>query len=110
MRTIMPSAYLSNACLGASAALLLLTAPALAQPFPGGKPIEMTVMFGAGSAADVTARYLADGMARRLNVPVPVVKFPPSLVRESMVSLAPLRSRVPLRRRMVAASAICPVR
>ncbi len=33
----------------------------------------MTVMFGAGSAADVTARYLADGMARRLNVPVPVV-------------------------------------
>jgi tripartite-type tricarboxylate transporter receptor subunit TctC len=33
----------------------------------------MTVMFGAGSAADVTARYLADGMARALNVPVPVV-------------------------------------
>jgi len=31
------------------------------------------VMFGAGSAADVTARYLADGMARALNVPVPVV-------------------------------------
>lgn len=41
--------------------------------YPGGKPVEMTVMFGAGSAADVTARYLADGMARRLNVPVPVV-------------------------------------
>jgi tripartite-type tricarboxylate transporter receptor subunit TctC len=33
----------------------------------------MTVMFGAGSAADVTARYLADGMAKNLNVPVPVV-------------------------------------
>jgi tripartite-type tricarboxylate transporter receptor subunit TctC len=31
------------------------------------------VMFGAGSAADVTARYLADGMAKTLNVPVPVV-------------------------------------
>jgi tripartite-type tricarboxylate transporter receptor subunit TctC len=30
-------------------------------------------MFGAGSAADVTARYLADGMAKNLNVPVPVV-------------------------------------
>ena len=43
------------------------------QVFPGGKAIEMTVMFGAGSAADVTARYLADGMAKRLNVPVPVV-------------------------------------
>src|SRR5882762_1527969 len=41
--------------------------------YPAGKAIEMTVMFGAGSAADVTARYLADGMARRLNVPVPVV-------------------------------------
>jgi len=33
----------------------------------------MTVMFGAGSAADVTARYLAEGMARLLAVPVPVV-------------------------------------
>jgi tripartite-type tricarboxylate transporter receptor subunit TctC len=62
-----------------SAAYLLMTAAAAAQqlpgakPFPGGKPVEMTVMFGAGSAADVTARYLADGMARLLNVPVPVV-------------------------------------
>ena len=43
------------------------------QSYPGRKAIEMTVMFGAGSAADVTARYLADGMASRLNVPVPVV-------------------------------------
>src|SRR6476661_879641 len=41
--------------------------------YPAGKAIEMTVMFGAGSAADVTARYLADGMSKRLNVPVPVV-------------------------------------
>src|SRR5260370_13325123 len=41
--------------------------------FPAAKPIEMTVMFGAGSAADVTARYLADGMAKTLGVPVPVV-------------------------------------
>ena len=41
--------------------------------YPAGKAVEMTVMFGAGSAADVTARYLADGMAKRLNVPVPVV-------------------------------------
>jgi tripartite-type tricarboxylate transporter receptor subunit TctC len=48
-------------------------APASAQQFPQGKPVEMTVMFGAGSAADVTARYLADGMAKALNVPVPVV-------------------------------------
>ncbi len=48
-------------------------ATASAQSFPGGKPVEMTVMFGAGSAADVTARYLADGMAKVLGVPVPVV-------------------------------------
>jgi tripartite-type tricarboxylate transporter receptor subunit TctC len=44
-----------------------------AQQFPEGKPVEMTVMFGAGSAADVTARQLADGMAKSLGVPVPVV-------------------------------------
>jgi tripartite-type tricarboxylate transporter receptor subunit TctC len=43
------------------------------QAYPGRKAIEMTVMFDAGSAADVTARYLADGMSSRLNVPVPVV-------------------------------------
>jgi putative tricarboxylic transport membrane protein len=73
MRTIMRSRFVD-----ASAALLLLAtaAPALAQQpvllYPG-KPVEMTVMFGAGSAADVTARYLADGMARLLGVPVPVV-------------------------------------
>ncbi|HEY7301024.1 MAG TPA: tripartite tricarboxylate transporter substrate binding protein [Xanthobacteraceae bacterium] len=47
--------------------------PASAQQFPGGRPIEMTVMFGAGSAADITARHLADGMARELATPVPVV-------------------------------------
>jgi tripartite-type tricarboxylate transporter receptor subunit TctC len=44
-----------------------------AQQFPEGKPVEMTVMFGAGSAADVTARALADGMAKALGAPVPVV-------------------------------------
>src|SRR5262245_46502629 len=70
MRTIMRRKLVS-----AAVVLLLASAatPVLAQQFPGGKPIEMTVMFGAGSAADVTARYLADGMARLLGVPVPVV-------------------------------------
>jgi tripartite-type tricarboxylate transporter receptor subunit TctC len=61
---------------GAALAVLLTAAAvdgASAQQFPGGRPIEMTVMFGAGSAADVTARYLADGMAKSLGVPVPVV-------------------------------------
>jgi tripartite-type tricarboxylate transporter receptor subunit TctC len=61
---------------GAAFAAILAAAAvdgANAQQFPGGRPIEMTVMFGAGSAADVTARYLADGMAKSLGVPVPVV-------------------------------------
>jgi tripartite-type tricarboxylate transporter receptor subunit TctC len=59
----------------AGAAFLLMAAAggAHAQDFPGGRPVEMTVMFGAGSAADVTARYLAEGMAKTLGVPVPVV-------------------------------------
>src|SRR5262245_41613013 len=52
---------------------LLVIQPAVAESFPDGKPIEMTVMFGAGSAADVTARHLADGMSKALKVPVPVV-------------------------------------
>ncbi len=53
--------------------VLCAAVPAAAQQYPAGKPVEMTVLFGAGSAADVTARYLADGMAKALNVPVPVV-------------------------------------
>ena len=57
----------------AGAALMMVPILAVAQQFPGGKPVEMTVMFGAGSAADVTARHLADGMTKALGVPVPVV-------------------------------------
>jgi tripartite-type tricarboxylate transporter receptor subunit TctC len=37
------------------------------------RPIEMTVLFGNGSGADLIARVLADGMSKRLKVPVPVV-------------------------------------
>jgi putative tricarboxylic transport membrane protein len=57
----------------AGAALIMVSAAAVAQQFPAGKPIEMTVMFGAGSAADVTARELAKGMEKALGVPVTVV-------------------------------------
>src|SRR5215467_632563 len=57
----------------AGAALMMVSMAAVAQQFPGGKSIEMTVMFGAGSAADVIARQLADGMSKSLGVPVPVV-------------------------------------
>lgn len=57
----------------AGAALMMVSAAAVAQQFPAGKPVEMTVMFGAGSAADVTARELAKGMEKALGVPVTVV-------------------------------------
>ncbi len=60
--------------LGAAAcAVLMMASAAVAQQFPNGKPVEMTVMFGAGSAADVTARELAKGMEKALGVPVTVV-------------------------------------
>jgi tripartite-type tricarboxylate transporter receptor subunit TctC len=62
-RTVAMSAAVTMALAGAAAA----------GGFPNGKPIEMTVMFGAGSAADVTARHLADGISKALKTPVPVV-------------------------------------
>src|SRR5262249_54839665 len=51
----------------------------LAQPapaFPGNTPIEITVLFPAGSSADVSARLLADGMSKRLGANVIVVDRP----------------------------------
>src|SRR5215470_10695757 len=53
-------------------------AAAFAQNFPDGRQIEMTVMFGAGSAADVTARTLAEGMSKALAAPVVAVNYPGS--------------------------------
>jgi len=61
---------IANAAIALSA---IIPRAAMAQDFPGGKPIEMTVMFGAGSAADVTARQLAEGMSSRLATAVVVV-------------------------------------
>jgi tripartite-type tricarboxylate transporter receptor subunit TctC len=46
------------------------------ETFPGGKPIELTVLFPAGTSADVTARVLADGMSKQLNTNVLVVNRP----------------------------------
>jgi tripartite-type tricarboxylate transporter receptor subunit TctC len=54
------------------AGVLFLSGLSPRSQFPG-KPIEMTVPFGAGNAADVTARHLADGMSKNLSVPIPVV-------------------------------------
>ena len=45
-------------------------------PFPRKGNIEMTVLFPAGSSADVTARLLADGMARQLGATIIVVDRP----------------------------------
>jgi tripartite-type tricarboxylate transporter receptor subunit TctC len=52
---------------------MMVSAAVAQQQFPAGKSVEMTVMFGAGSAADTTARELAKGMEKALGVPVPVV-------------------------------------
>src|SRR5437016_6110040 len=55
-----------------------LAAPSRAQeaPFPQKRTIEITVLFPAGSSADVTARLLADGMAKQLGASVIVVDRP----------------------------------
>jgi len=45
-------------------------------PFPQKGPLEITVLFPAGSSADVTARLLADGMSRELGQRVLVVNRP----------------------------------
>jgi tripartite-type tricarboxylate transporter receptor subunit TctC len=44
--------------------------------YPHKSPIEITVLFPAGSSADVTARMLADGMSRTLGQRVLVVNRP----------------------------------
>src|SRR5262245_44641455 len=54
----------------------LATAQAQEPPFPQKGPIEITVLFPAGSSADVTARLLADGMSRQLGTNVLVVNRP----------------------------------
>ncbi|HYR33582.1 MAG TPA: tripartite tricarboxylate transporter substrate binding protein, partial [Burkholderiales bacterium] len=56
--------------------LLLLVATAQAQDYPQRAPLEITVLFPAGTSADVTARMLADGMAKQLGQRVLVVNRP----------------------------------
>ena len=54
------------------------TVPAVAQevPFPKRGNIEITVLFPAGTSADVTARMLAQGMTKQLGVNVLAVNRP----------------------------------
>ena len=56
--------------------LLLLVATAQAQDYPQRAPLEITVLFPAGTSADVTARMLGDGMAKQLGQRVLVVNRP----------------------------------
>jgi tripartite-type tricarboxylate transporter receptor subunit TctC len=57
-------------------ALGVITSNAQEPPFPQRGPLEITVLFPAGSSADVTARVLADGMSRNLGQRVLVVNRP----------------------------------
>jgi tripartite-type tricarboxylate transporter receptor subunit TctC len=56
--------------------LLAFSWSAFAQDFPDKGPLEVTVLFPAGSSADVTARVLADGMSQHLGQRVLVVNRP----------------------------------
>lgn len=70
-----PSGFLR--LLFAAWALLAIAPVAPAQEaFPGRRPIEFVVLFPAGSSADVTARVLAEGMARHLGTNIVVVNRP----------------------------------
>jgi tripartite-type tricarboxylate transporter receptor subunit TctC len=62
-------ANLTARVLFACAMLTAVSGPTLAQepPFPKKGPIELTVLFPAGSSADVAARLLADGMSKQLS-------------------------------------------
>ena len=57
-------------------ALVVSVARAQEPQFPQRGPVEITVLFPAGSSADVTARLLADGMSRNLGQRVLVVNRP----------------------------------
>lgn len=57
-------------------ALLPFAVHAQEPSFPQRGPLEITVLFPAGSSADVTARMLADGMTRHLGQRVLVVNRP----------------------------------
>ncbi|GAB3769628.1 tripartite tricarboxylate transporter substrate binding protein [Ramlibacter monticola] len=61
---------------GAVLAGCVLAAPAQEAAFPQRGTIEMTVLFPAGSSADITARLLAEGMAKQLPANVVVVNRP----------------------------------
>lgn len=56
--------------------LSIFSLDSFAQEFPDKGPLEITVLFPAGSSADVTARLLAEGMSQHLGQRVLVVNRP----------------------------------
>ena len=68
--------YCASVALSLAAGALLAATVYAQENFPGGKPIEMTVLFPAGTSADVTARVLADGLSKQLGTNVLVVNRP----------------------------------
>ncbi len=62
--------------LGAALAGCALAVMAQDVPYPQRGVVEMTVLFPAGSSADITARLLADGMAKQLATNVVVINRP----------------------------------
>lgn len=58
------------------AILLAMSARAQEPPFPQKANVELTVLFPAGSSADITARLLAEGMSKNLPGNVIVVNRP----------------------------------
>ena len=67
--------WINTVAAAAGAALAATFTHAQEAPYPKGN-IEMTVLFPAGTSADVTARVLAQGMARQLGVNVVTVNRP----------------------------------
>ncbi len=57
--------------MAASVALMLASASAFAQQWPS-KPIKINVAASPGTIVDVTARYFAEPLAKRLNTPITV--------------------------------------
>jgi tripartite-type tricarboxylate transporter receptor subunit TctC len=70
-------AYLKSKHWLAASWMVLASCLATAQsPIAGGAPLEFVVIFPAGSSADVSARILADGIAKHLEQAVPVSNKP----------------------------------
>jgi tripartite-type tricarboxylate transporter receptor subunit TctC len=68
--------WVTAAALAGIAQLAVHSAVHAQEDFPKSRPIEMTVLFPAGTSADITARVLAEGMSRELKTNVIVVNRP----------------------------------